>query len=803
MQFPEKTFIIGIFIYFLLALTGLYNTSQRPALPMSMEETDQGVYLYPAAGKGQEGSFAPQLISSLDHYAVEHIYQANAVINRKKIGDTVTLRFQGDGVQQVKLTSYYGFWHLFLNFFIGAIFFVIGGLIWWNRENSAERLFPYSGFLFGFIIIMNWGGIQLPLPISLPLISLYFLSYPLAFLTFCLFSNYFPAFDVSMAEVKVHVQRILVAAALFSLPLILFFLRQTFDFSLATVDQFYLIYRLFRFIILAIMLFALIQLIRNLLRQENPEHRRKLHWVLWGVFWGSFPFIFLWNLPQIFGFSPLTPEWIANLAILFIPITVAIAILRHRLFDIEIVISRSLIYSIVLFSLMIIYLLTALALSALFLNRFSLHSPLASALAALFIALIFNPLKTRVQNQVDRQFYRIKYDRFQVLRSFMAGLERLLEKGQVLQELERAFQKAVPVEKQETFFVEKEGLVSGGEEVAKATQFLEWFRSQPDGERGRIFIHPSGRERLESGLRFAGAPLPERYLILIALNAQSGWLLGEKRSGQRFWKEDLDLASQMAAAASAQLEKIAFMENYLREALEREKAEQLNAWKSLLVAEVAHDLRSPLNAILFKLKNLAHALNEGKNDWQNSALEIQKQVRRLQNLIQSLLAFSAIEKGKLSLRLIPLTIQSIVGETLDILQETIEKKRLNVRQDLPPSLRVLGDPQFLQEIFLNILSNAVKFSAPGKTIHIKGRSFLRRNERRVEIEICDQAGGMTSAQIKEAFEPFRSRQTPRPGEGFHLGLYIVRQFTELMNGEVQIESQKGSGTTFLLSFPAP
>jgi len=133
------------------------------------------------------------------------------------------------------------------------------------------------------------------------------------------------------------------------------------------------------------------------------------------------------------------------ICILITPISIAIAILRNRLFDIEIILSRSIIYFLVLSFLVTFYGVMVGGISLVVHQQISIYGPpWVSLLAAVVIALMFNPLKRPVQRQVDRKFFRIRYDRFQILQEFMNILDLYKSKDQVIEGLDFFFQKSVP-----------------------------------------------------------------------------------------------------------------------------------------------------------------------------------------------------------------------------------------------------------------------------------------------------------------------------------------------------------------------
>jgi len=151
-------------------------------------------------------------------------------------------------------------------------------------------------------------------------------------------------------------------------------------------------------------------------------------------------------------------------------------------------------------------------------------------------------------------------------------------------------------------------------------------------------------EKFETHSLHEKYPLPEQWIILIPLTTNVIWFLGEKRSRARFWKEDMDLMTEMSRAAALQIEKIEYLELSIQESLQKKQAQKMSEWKTLILSEVAHDLRAPLNTMLWKLRNLQEELESSEPATERPVIEIKEQIYKLQRLIQHLLTFSHVEK---------------------------------------------------------------------------------------------------------------------------------------------------------------
>jgi signal transduction histidine kinase len=385
----------------------------------------------------------------------------------------------------------------------------------------------------------------------------------------------------------------------------------------------------------------------------------------------------------------------------------------------------------------------------------------------------------------------------------MNDLETCRNEVEVLTQLENHFENSIPVQKN-LFLMRKNNKwceLPSQKTVEKSIQ--KHLAMDFTDFKNMVVVNSQLSEKVESHLPYPIASIPKPWLLIVPLGDYMLWLLAQKRSGTKFWKEDLELVQQMSKSACLQIEKLEAIQKSIREAVEKEQAQKLSEWKTILVSEVAHDLRSPLNTILWKLRNLQNALTRSESVSAQPLEEIQQQIYRLQKLIESLLVYADMDKGKLNLRLGSINLKSEIEEVLRNLQAIISQKQLEIKLNCDNQLSIKSDSMLIQEILLNLIQNATKFSDNGSQIEIQVDNLRKGKREHLRISIKDQAGGIPEEKIKKIFEPFEEKKDGKDMEkGFHLGLYMVHEFTKLLNGKVKVESEMGKGTTVNLLFPS-
>lgn len=286
-------------------------------------------------------------------------------------------------------------------------------------------------------------------------------------------------------------------------------------------------------------------------------------------------------------------------------------------------------------------------------------------------------------------------------------------------------------------------------------------------------------------------------VVPIVIGAQvEGLLSVDNRTGQPFSDHDEAILRQLADHAAIAIRNAQLLAAAQRA---RDEAEAANRMKDDFLATLSHELRTPLNAVLGWAVTLRTARLDGAAA--GRALEaIERNARVQSQLIEDLLDISRIVNGKLRLDVRPVDLRAVVEAALDAVRPAARGKSIELVAALQAAA-VQGDPDRLQQVVWNVLSNAIKFTPRGGRIDVG----LADASGSVEVTVRDTGQGIPPGLLPFVFDRFRQADSSstRSQTGLGIGLALVKSLAELHGGSVQAESAGvGHGATFRLRFPA-
>lgn len=728
------------------------------------------------------------------------------VLSHRSIGDNVQVLYATDGVVQqreVKLVAFYSQApFLIIYLVIGLACFTIGIVVIFLRpDDLMAQIFFFAIVTFSSTTIINQGLYFFKATwLSVLPGVLYYLFYPLAPALLLHFTLILTKRNLNKSVSFIYLPAFIFAGALISL-----FLYSVLHSSIVHYRYYQSVYYIFRFYMVIYVITTVFLLIFGFRRASMAEERAQIKWIFFGLFVGIGPFIFLYQLPQLFKSAPLISDEFSNVFFIFLPLAIAFAIIRFKLMDIELIINRSLVYSFLTIFTVGMYLFSVRFLHELVSQLANIQEAVVAAVAALAAAAAFHPARRKIQNFVDKSFFRVSYDYREINRSFNEKAHRMADKDHLVEYFLTKVKETMALEFSGILVYSVKGdkkipivKKDGGKKLdLLPTEVFKWSRISAK----------SGALRMEEGIDFSNESiladaglevvmsLPFRFLTL-----EGFLILGKKKSGERFSAEDMDLLLSMTDGLSLNLERIVLQEEVILERAEKQKLDELSQMKTEFIATVSHELRTPLSSI----HSLSELLQDGRvkdKDKEEELLNVMTdECSRLTRFVHNILDIGKIEQNVKVYNFLREEIQPIIEEAIALFHGNLITEGIRLHKDLPQKTVMLRiDKDAIKQALTNLIDNAIKYSNEGGEISVR----LIENKDDVEIQIQDRGIGIsTEVQTKIFDDFFRSPEAIRKSpKGVGLGLRVVKYIMEAHRGEVRIKSQLGEGSVVSLVFP--
>lgn len=268
---------------------------------------------------------------------------------------------------------------------------------------------------------------------------------------------------------------------------------------------------------------------------------------------------------------------------------------------------------------------------------------------------------------------------------------------------------------------------------------------------------------------------------------------------ERIRKLNSDLEIKVKERTSVLQEALIQLENSkeeLRIALTKER--ELHDLKSRFVTMASHEFRTPLSTILSSISLISKYTSEEDDEKRQKHVQrIKSAVTNMTLILNDFLSAERLEDGKIFAKLSEISLEEIIKETIIEMHGILKQDQKIVHKHTGEKLMNL-DPQMMKNIFINLISNAIKFSDEGTTITITSSIV----DQHAHIAISDEGLGIPLEEQQHLFERFYRAKNVTNIQGTGLGLNIVAKYLEALNGKIEFESTLNKGTTFTIKIPA-
>lgn len=524
-------------------------------------------------------------------------------------------------------------------------------------------------------------------------------------------------------------------------------------------------------------------------RASTGRRREQLGYLLLGTAIYASAGLLLAGIPQIFAPIHFDPGLVAYFSVPWVAFTFY-ATTRHRLFEIRFVLSRA-----------VQAIVSTVALAAANIGLFWWLAPATGALTAVTIVslasgvvLFMTPAGQLLHRAIERIFLRPRYDYQRAVKDSAQAFASLLSVDEVLQTLLEQLRRTLGTACG-ALFLEEEGHLrlkkSYGRtippgELPVGAGLARWI-----ADRRQIFVRdeqegmlaPSQMATLDAGLRQYGG---EVAVPIASHEALRGILiLGRKSNKDAFFQTDVDLLETIATGAAVALANARLLE----------ELQQAVRVRDDFLSVAGHELRTPLTTLQLSVDGLMRP-SLSPEQFRQRLLSTQRQVSRLTRLISELLDVSRITAGRLTLEREPVDLTALVREVTARFADELKRARSPLEMSLPEPVMGTWDRMRIEQAVGNLLSNAIKYGR-GKPISIA----VHRVSTMARLTVRDRGIGISHDDQARIFGRFERAVSPQQYGGLGLGLWITKQVIDAHGGTIDVTSEPGSGSTFVVDLP--
>lgn len=805
----DVSLFIADILILLICLGGLYLIILKADLPFKTSSINSKLIVSENL-ETQNNIREGDEIVSIDNLHFSKWEEVELYLDGKNIGDAVEIKLSNNGEVKsitVSLKNYYNLFDLIIISLVSLVFIIMGVLVRIKAsENYSAHIFHWASVGLGMIIVITAGYYNIQ-PYGYGHFNriIWLFAYSLTPVLFIHFTSSFSKKKVK--GIKYILWCFYVIAVINALILTFLFLDATNAGSLSSLINYVAFFdSFFRLFLITCIVLAISICIYAYQSAREIEERKRLQWLLLGFFIGPFSFVIFWVIPIFLIGHTLIPESLILIFLTAIPFTFSIAIIKYHLMDINLIVRRSVVYTIILAAIIITYVGIS---SGITLFVSDINPAFPSVLTALAVAALLQPVKNGVQKFVDKKFFRIEYDYREEQRRFLDDTKNIYNIQTLAELIVSRTDKLIPVEKIGFFELSNQTgrvriIANKGWELLKGRS----IRFEEENLKTDLSIPVAVDDKVEPGLDIESADVKvfKRWGMVLVFPVKSPTgiihaflVLGAKKSGARFLKDDIDLLNSVVSASALAIDRIKLQEELILEHLEAKRLEDLNELKSFFMHTITHELKTPLTSIkLFteKLQDKKH-LDSDKADFFLKVIDGESD--KLRRLIDNILDYARIEKGMKTYVQKPVNLCQVVKKAVNSIkyQFMISKQTIEV-STASDEIIINADEEAIERAITNLLTNAIKYSSGESKTSVS----VEKINGSARIEVKDEGRGISAEDLKQIFEPFKRAKSVETKniEGTGLGLAIVKHIMDAHKGKIEIQSEPGKGSIFSLFF---
>ena len=798
------------FVVLLICISGLYQIGEKSDLPVFVSSEDS--YLIIDSLKHSkydylEGSF----IVRINGAEVNSTNSLEFILDGLRVGDSVKVSVIKQGKMlnaYLPLIAYYNFGYMLIVLITGLLTFTLALFAYFkSNDRKVAGIFHWLAIATSVILMTSWGNYRAPDLIigGLTRVSLG-AAYSFLPVLFIHFTLLYPFANNNFIYRKIRL--IYGLAILFFLTITILFVIAISQKSINLIDNYYSFFTALRIYLSLFLIAGVINFILSYLKSDSHAEKKKLKWALLGITIGPAFYIIFWVIPGIYLKRNIIPEELLIIFISFIPITLTISILKYHLLDVDFVLNRGLVYFLSLSAAILLYLLIVLGFDILLVN---LNNSVPSILAATVIALLFNPAKNRIQNFVDKKFFKINYDFRKAIKEVNVLMDQSLTGEQLSDIFLSELDKLIPVVKtaimiydnKNNLFALLKGYNFSSENMSKINRMIHNGVSFHSGLANKDKVEKECEIPKDESGTLKEIGIVVAIPILISGKENFGLLLlGDKKSGLRCSPEDIDLLQSISSKFASEWERIELNNRILQEKIQKEKLKELSESKSFFISSVSHEFKTPLTSIKM-FSELLRSNKEIADAERFRYLEIiEGECERLDRMVENVLNLSKIEKGIKLYNFELASLNNLIRKAVAIMEYQLKLENCQYSVEfLPEDKSLMIDYDLMIGAIINLISNAIKYSTSPKQILIS----INETVNAVRINVKDRGIGISKEDLSHILDPYyrgnNFNKTKTKTKGFGIGLALVKNIVQAHNGQLEIESSPCKGSVFTINLP--